>query len=152
MRKLVKKIAVSILINFDTGIEEWQIKRFDEWMGVKEKIHYEASLPAIKNRQIWWCGFGENVGIEINGKNETFSRPVLIFKKLGSCGFLGIPLTSVPHTGSWYVRFIFKNKPSFAALSQIRVFSTARLYRYIGMISPNDLETIKTGFKKLYLE
>lgn len=79
MRKLVKKIAVLILINFDTGIEEWQIKWFDEWMGVKEKLHYEARLPSIREGQIWWCSFGENVGIEINGKNETFSRPVFIY-------------------------------------------------------------------------
>ena len=53
---------------------------------------------------------GENAGVEINGKQELFLRPVLIMKKLNKFGFMAIPLTSKEHAGLWYIKFIFKNK------------------------------------------
>ena len=150
MRKLVKKIAVSILINFDTGIEEWQIKRFDEWMGVKEKIHYAENLPTIRDRQVWWCALGENVGVEVNGKSGAFSRPILIFKKINRYSFLGVPLTSVPHYDKWHAQFTFQEKDSFAKLTQIRVLSTSRLYYYMGMVTKNDYDIVRRGLKRVY--
>ena len=94
---------------------------------------------------------GENVGIEINGKSEYFSRPVLVFKKLSHLGFMGIPLTTKIKTGSWYICFKFQNKNVYAVLSQARVFSVARLYDRIGQASRNDMKLIKKGFRKLYL-
>lgn len=57
-------------------------KRFDEWIEVKKSRHDSARLPVIKDGEIWWCAMGENIGVEINGKNESFARPVLVFKKL----------------------------------------------------------------------
>lgn len=94
---------------------------------------------------------GENVGVEINGKHEVFSRPVLVFKKLSRYGFMGIPLTSQPHEGSWYVSFVFKDKTEVAALAQARVMSVARLYKMMGTLPDSDFQTIKQGFAKLYL-
>ena len=52
-------------------------KRFEEWIELKEKIHFSNSAPKINEGDIWWCGFGENVRIEINGKSSRFSRPVI---------------------------------------------------------------------------
>ena len=40
--------------------------------------------PTIKERDIWWCSIGVNIGDEIDGKNELFHRPVLILKKFSS--------------------------------------------------------------------
>lgn len=125
-------------------------KRFDEWFRVKERIHYGASAPKINEGDIWWCGFGENVGIEINGKSARFSRPVLIMKKLSRQGFMGIPLTSQEKTGSWYAEFIFLGKPEYAALCQARVMSCSRLYEKIGRIPDSDLEIVKKAFHELY--
>ena len=150
MRKLVKKIGVLILINFDTGIEEWQIKRFDEWIRIKEKIHYVKSAPRISEGDIWWCGCGENVGIEINGKSGRFSRPVLVMKKLSEEGFMGIPLTSQEKSGTWYAKFVFLNKSQYAAICQARVMSASRLYNKIGQIPKTDLEIVKRAFLRLY--
>ena len=150
MRKLVKKIGVLILINFDTGIEEWQIKRFDEWIRIKEKIHYGKSAPRISEGDIWWCGCGENVGIEINGKSGRFSRPVLVMKKLSEEGFMGIPLTSQEKSGTWYAKFVFLNKSQYAAICQARVMSASRLYNKIGQRPKTDLEIVKRAFLRLY--
>ena len=56
-------------------------KHFKEWINLKEKLHFNAKLPRIKEGEIWWCSFGENIGTEINGKSARFTRPVLIIKK-----------------------------------------------------------------------
>ena len=69
-------------------------KHFWEWIELKERLHFVGNYPPIKEGQIWWCAVGENIGAEINGKNHTFSRPVLIMKKLSQYSFMGIPLTS----------------------------------------------------------
>lgn len=85
-------------------------KDFDGWIKVKENVHYCGRIPNIKDSEIWWCAVGENVGVEINGKSNAFSRPVLVMKKLSRFGFLGAPLTSQFHAGNWYIDFILKVK------------------------------------------
>lgn len=85
-------------------------KHFEEWIELKEKLHYGDSAPLISDGDVWWCGVGENVGIEINGKSARFSRPVLIMKKLSKTGFMGIPLTSQEKTGSWYAKIDFLDR------------------------------------------
>ena len=128
-----------------------EIKRFSEWITLKEKIHTKERIPRIKEGEVWWLAIGENVGIEINGKSEYFSRPVLVFKKLSYLGFMGIPLSTQKHEGSWYVNFRFQDKNICAALAQARALSTARLYTRLGQIAEDDMEIIKKGFQKLYL-
>lgn len=126
-------------------------KHFSDWVKCKEHMHSVGRLPAIKEREVWWVAVGENVGVEINGKSGRFSRPVLIYKKLSRFGFLGIPLTTQPHDGSWYVPFRFQNKISYATLAQIRVMSVSRLYgNVIGRVSKADFKAICKGFDELY--
>ena len=60
---------------------EGNYKHFKEWIKVKETKHFENVPRTIREGEVWWCAIGENVGIEINGKSETFARPVLILKK-----------------------------------------------------------------------
>lgn len=48
------------------------------WNGVKVLLHFVHSVPNFTEGEVWWCSCGENVGIEINGKNKEFTRPVLI--------------------------------------------------------------------------
>lgn len=126
-------------------------KHFDEWNEIKKIRHGSGRSPVIKEGEIWWCAMGENVGVEINGKNESFSRPVLILKKLSRFGFMGVPLTSQEHEGDWYVSFIFRDKKQTAALAQARVISVLRLYKRMGTIPNSDLEIVRTGFGRLYL-
>ena len=125
-------------------------KQFEKWIKLKARLHYCNNLPTIHEGEIWWCSFGENVGIEINGKSERFTRPVLIVKRLGGRGFLGIPLTSQEKKGSWYHGFMFKDKKQFAALCQIRVLSAARLHDKLGRIPETDLMNVKAALRELY--
>lgn len=126
-------------------------KHFQEWIELKEKLHNIDRIRSIHEGEVWWAAVGENIGVEINGKNEGFTRPVLVFKKLSGLSFLAIPLTTQAHDGSWYAPFIFKDKQQFAALSQIRIMSVSRLNKRMGTLSDLDFERVKGGFRKLFL-
>lgn len=133
-----------------TFLEDEIEKHFDEWIYVKAELHHKWTLRNIKEGDVWWCAFGENIGVEINGKSYEFSRPVLIIKKLSRFGFMGVPLTSQRHEGTWYVPFEFKNKRQVAVLAQARVMSVFRLYKKMGIVPNSDLELVRDGFRKLY--
>ena len=95
---------------------------------------------------------GENVGVEINGKGRAFMRPVLIYKKLSKFGFIGVPLTSQPHNGNWYVDFRFKGKMQYAIFAQIRNISVKRLYRKMGYADDIDMLKVRDGLKVFLLD
>lgn len=127
------------------------IKRFVDWIKLKEKLHYIlAKPPHFKEGEIWWCNIGENIGSEINGKSKQFSRPVLVYKKLSSVTFLAIPTTSQNRVGSWYVEIILGKVKSTVILSQARVLDYKRLSTKIGQIEDSHLHKVKKYFLKLY--
>lgn len=125
-------------------------KHFEEWIQLKEKLHSKGKAPRIRQGEVWWCSLGENVGVEINGKSARFTRPVLIMKKLSRYGFMGIPLTSQPKTGSWYASFDFLGKTEYAAVCQARVMSVSRLHSKMGELPMMDLAIVKEAFHRLY--
>lgn len=106
-------------------------------------------MRTIKEGEVWWCGVGENVGVEINGKDSYFARPVVILKKLSRYNFIGIPLTSQLHSGTWYVTFMFNERTQVAIVAQVRNFSVARLYRKMGELPECDFALIKNGLRSL---
>lgn len=39
------------------------LKRFFDWITLKEKLHIlEKDPPLVSERDIWWISFGENIG------------------------------------------------------------------------------------------
>lgn len=127
------------------------IKRFLEWIRLKEKIHNRKSeAPLVSERELWWISFGENVGSEINGKNKLFSRPGLIFKKLSHTFYLVVPSTTQKREGSWYVPISYAGKNMYMCLHQIRVVDYRRLSGYLGQVNENDFTKIKERFFRLY--
>lgn len=68
---------------------------FDNWNEIKKQLHQkEKEVKFFKERQIWWCSIGQNLGSESYGKGLTFTRPILVYKKLSERIFLGTPLTT----------------------------------------------------------
>lgn len=124
-------------------------KDFDGWIIVKKGVHDKGAVHSFKEGEIWWSSVGENVGTEICSKGKTFSRPVIIFKKLDRYSFWAIPLTSKSHEGSWYKSFIFDGRNEVAVISQIEYMSVFRLYRKMGQISNSDYQKISDGFLNL---
>lgn len=125
-------------------------KEFNKWNNVKTDLELNGRMPKISQGQIWWTGVGRNIGTEMNGKNERFSRPVLIYRKLCGNKFMAIPLTSQLHNGSWYIHFMQRGKRQIAVIGDAKVMSVKRLYRMIGEIDDVDYERVRVGFVKLY--
>ena len=127
------------------------MKRFLEWIGLKEKLHQSNHQPPlVSERDLWWVSFGENVGSEVGGKSDRFSRPGLVLKKLAHGFYLIAPTTTKPHEGSWYVHVNFSGKDEYVCLNQIRTIDYRRLFSKLGQMSPEDFGKVKDGFRKLY--
>ncbi|MEK7068752.1 MAG: hypothetical protein AAB947_00025 [Patescibacteria group bacterium] len=125
------------------------MERFLEWIGVKQRLAVrEHAPPLIREGDLWWCGIGENVGIEINGKSRDFTRPVIVAKKFGRLGFLGIPTSTRKRTGTWYVSFHHKGIEETALLSQVRIFSYKRLHTKMGELE-TDFRNVKEALARL---
>lgn len=133
-------------------MDNLEVKDFQGWIALKERLHNIDKPRFIHEGDIWWYAAGENIRTEINGKSKRFSRPVLIVKKFGRYSFWGVPLTSQPHDGDWYVSFGFKNKTEYAALIQFRNIDVARLYDRLGQVPVSDLDRVRIGIIRLLLK
>ena len=127
------------------------MKRFLVWIGLKERLH-EAhhSPPLVSDADIWWASVGENVGSEINGKSDLFSRPVIIYKKLAHGFYFVVPTTTQARQGTWFVPFRQKDKTMIACLHQARAIDYRRLSSKLGTIDDEDFDRVKEGFRMLY--
>ena len=125
-------------------------KDFDGWNNLKKKID-DKNSNELKNifcreREIWFCSIGLNIGSEQNGRNESFERHVLIFKKVSAETFLVLPLTSNKKSGSWY--FELKEKDSSVIIPQIRLLDVRRLNRKIRTLPVDEFDDIKKRVKE----
>ncbi len=115
-------------------------KDFDEWNEIKKGIN--GSLLGTRffchERDIWWCSLGVNIGIEADGKNETFERPVLILRVFNKDMIWVLPITSSKKQSAFYHPFVFKGEDQLIMLSQIKTISTKRLKRKVGVLAEAD--------------
>lgn len=125
-------------------------QEFNDWIEVKIDVNHRGLKFNFSEGEVWWRAIGQNVGVEINGKGKEFVRPVFVLRKLNKRSFMAVPLTSQEHSGAWYVNFRFKNMQEYAALSQVRIVSAARLYRRIGRADEMDALRIRQGFHDLF--
>ena len=124
-------------------------KDFDEWNQFKKKIQNHHN-PTFKQREIWWCSVGINVGSEVDGKNKFFNRPVLVLRKFNSIVFYGVPLSSKIKEGNpYYLAFEFKGKVNSALISQMRLFDSRRLTHLMGKLPNPEFEAIRTAVKNM---
>ena len=153
-RKTIQYLGEDTLLSLETR-KAFSVKTelLDDWTVVKTRLDKVARLPAFKEGEIWWTAVGENIGSEINGKSKKFSRPVLVYKKLGKYTFMGIPLTSQnkDDEADWYIKFIFQGKNEYAAICQARIMSASRLYSRVGNLTRHDYKLIQAAFSNLYL-
>lgn len=128
------------------------VKRFLEWIGVKQKLDaYDFHPPFLNVGDMWWCSVGENVGVEASGKGRDFTRPVIVLKKFGRLAFFGIPTTTnTDRNGAWYVHFKHKGVDGVAMLTQARMFSYKRLSTKMGRLDDEDYKKVKEAFGRLF--
>ena len=127
------------------------IKKFMKWIRLKSQLHFRNyPAPYVNEGDIWWASVGENVGSEIGGKSELFSRPVIVLKKLSHGFYFVIPTTTQERSGTWYVGFKQKGKKMKACLHQARAIDYRRLYSKLGRLDDEDYLKVKRGFDDLY--
>ena len=126
-------------------------KNFEGWDAKKQEID-RRKIPRsffFYEREIWWCSLGVNIGIEYDGKNENFERPVLIFHKFyGEMAWV-FPMTSKEKSDPHNIRIAHDNRVSWICLSQIRTISTKRLIRKMGNVSEQAFEQITEKFHSI---
>jgi mRNA interferase MazF len=121
-------------------------KDFDEWTKTK-KIVDNTSIGYnffYHEREIWWSSIGLNIGVETDGKNDYFERPILVIKKFNKHMFWGIPLTSHKKEGIFYFEIKHSKGISWAMLAQMRTFSTKRLLRKMTTVPRIEFHYLKT--------
>jgi mRNA interferase MazF len=127
-------------------------KQFDLWN--EKKKHVEARAHSenlyLYEREVWWCSVGVNIGVEIDGKNNDFERPVLVIKRFNSLMFWVIPLTSQAKTRPAVLEVKHPLGSSFANLAQLRLFSTKRVLRKVGMVSENAFVDVRLALQDLF--
>ena len=128
-------------------------KNFDGWNVKKKDINSnEHNPPMFKERDVWWVSVGINVGFEEDGKHENFVRPVLVLKKFNRMLFFGIPLSKQLKDNPYYFPITLKEETVSALISQIRVFSSKRMWNKVGELDSEDYKGVLQYLKeKLFL-
>ncbi|MFA6273574.1 MAG: type II toxin-antitoxin system PemK/MazF family toxin [Candidatus Paceibacterota bacterium] len=126
------------------------LKIFTDWTKIKVMIHLSEKKVYPKAREIWWVSVGQNIGVEINGKNQNFERPVLILKVFNDDFILVASISSTKRKGKYYHDFkTAENKDNVVVLSQLKSISSKRLIRKIGDMPSEDFINIKNKIRKL---
>jgi mRNA-degrading endonuclease toxin of MazEF toxin-antitoxin module len=131
-----------------------EIKEYSKWFELKPKINSTENSSEIvpKVGQIWWCSLGLNIGIEIDGKNELFERPVFIFRVFSKDHIVIFPIASEVNATGFSIPISDSHMDVFGniLLSQIRTISTTRLIGYICRVSPDFYKTLRYRFIELF--
>ena|ERR1700722_17663144 len=109
-------------------------KDFTEWHTMKTLIERDNQSPLFREGEIWWSSLGANIGVEEDGKNQLFERPVLIFRKFNNDMLWGLPMTSTKKSGKYYYPISFHGQEGTILLSQMRILSAKRLIRRAGKL------------------
>lgn len=121
---------------------------YDEWNDKKKNIKQNDIF--FRERDVWWCKLGKNIGQEQDGVGDNFSRPVIILRRLDDRTCIVLPLTTKENIGSWFVELVkYEGKKSWVMLNQIRLISTDRLYLYINYINIDEFNKIKKQLASL---
>ena len=123
------------------------IKDFDGWHPVKKSIDKKRNPPSFKEREIRWCSIGVNVGFEIVGKDQVFTRPVLIVRRFSPFTFLGVPMTTSTQKGYFRYPYNVKGKDGYLLIDQTRTYDSRRLGDLMMTVPDNQFEKIKRAMK-----
>lgn len=131
-------------------MDKGEIIKFIEWTKVKIRIHFSEKIVYFREGEIWWASLGVNIGHEEEGKNEKFERPILVLKKFSRHALWAIPLTTKRKEGNpYYFSYLFNEEKYAALLPQLKLISSKRLLRKIGIFAVEDYDKIKQEIKKL---
>jgi len=119
-------------------------KDFQGWSDKKEILHNtpDEKIVYFRNKEIWWCALGVNIGFEQDGKNNDYERPVLILKKINRYLALVVPLSTKIKDHPYYFEYTYEGTRYSALVLQIRVISSKRFLRRIGRVDTGIFQGI----------
>jgi mRNA interferase MazF len=124
------------------------IKLFKSWSELKPVIHISENNAYPKAREIWWVSLGQNIGVEMNGKNNNFERPVVIIKVFNTKSSLTAPISSKVRVDQYLVPFVNSfGENNVVNLSQLKTISSKRLLRIVGEMDPERFEDLRRKIK-----
>lgn len=127
-------------------------KEFDKWIEKKKDCHYQIKTPPLfKERDIWWISVGVNVGFEEDGKHDSFVRPVLVVKKFNRELFLGVPMSTKLKDNKYYIPVSVKKKTVSVMISQLRVFSSKRIWNKLAELDEGDFFRVLEETSKFFI-
>ena len=120
------------------------MKDFDLWNREKKIVDAKVLNRRLffYAREIWWCSAGLNIGVEADGKNDNFERPMLVIKKFNADMVWALPLTTKEKQSKFHYKLEHDTIKSWVVLTQIKTISTKRLLRKIGSISEADFQAV----------
>jgi len=124
-------------------------KDFDGWNNYKKKISCGEASVFFREREVWWCAFGINVGVEMDGKNLFYERPILILRKINRTSAWILPLSSRLKKSTYF--YHLASLSSYVSLSQIKMIDTRRLLRKDSSISLQEYLEIIEKIKNILL-
>lgn len=127
-------------------------KDFNDWNSLKQKLDKNEKVIFFKEREVWWCSIGLNLGHEENGKNQFFTRPVLVIRKFNNHLFLGVPLTTQIKENKYYHQVTLKEETQCVMLSQMRIFGNTRMRSRLGELSRGQFVEVKRKLAEMILE
>jgi mRNA interferase MazF len=125
------------------------VKIFVKWTKIKIRTHLESRKVYPKTKEVWWINIGQNIGSEINGKNDNFERPAVVIKKFNKLCILVAPISSKVKEGKYLIKFTNSSGgDNVVNMSQIRSISDKRFIRKIGVIDSNVFNEIRDNLIK----
>ena len=125
-------------------------KDFDRWNKKKKLVQATHSNKFCRERQIWWCTLGLNIGFEQDGTGGDYERPVLILKGLSVQTCLVVPLTTSQHVHPMRILIgQIEGQAASVIMSQIRVIDTKRLTNRIGYADKKIFQSIRKAVRNL---
>lgn len=144
-------ISLCFTIDMSLDLDNNHIK----WQRIMYELNMSTNhnLPYFYEREIWWCKFGLNVGVELNGKGNGFVRPVLILKKFNKESIFAIPITTSTKRRPFSVGIgVITGKQSWALVSQGRMIDTRRMEEKITTLDIETFNKIKTTAQNMLSE
>ena len=124
-------------------------KDFDEWNQKKKKLHEIDFTGYVKEREVWWCAVGINIGVEADGKHSDFERPVLVVRKFSKDAVLIVPVTTKVKKNPYHFSYVHNGRGFALVISQVRLISTKRLLRKIYRMDDKIFQSLITELASL---
>lgn len=123
-------------------------KDFDQWNEQKKQLDASHRHVFVSEREVRLAHVWINIRYEIDGKWDTYERPVLVIKKLWGLFFI-VPMTTKGNECPRYYDLpetIFE-KPSRLILSQVKLIDRNRFVRKVKRIDKALFFDIKEKLK-----